>query len=46
MAYRTLRITDVGPLSVEGLTWHPLRHALDVRGFGLNAYSAAAPATS
>ena len=42
MPYRTLRITDVGPLSVEGLTWHPLRHALDVRGFGLNAYSAAA----
>ena len=43
MAYRTLRIADVGPLSVDGLTWHPLRHALDVRGFGLNAYSAAAP---
>ena len=43
MPYRTLRIADVGPLSVEGLTWHPLRHALDVRGFGLNAYSAAAP---
>lgn len=42
MPYRTLRIADVGPLSVEGLTWHPLRHALDVRGFGLNAYSAAA----
>ncbi len=43
MAYRTLSIADVGPLSVDGLTWHPLRHALDVRGFGLNAYSAAAP---
>src|SRR5829696_687307 len=43
MPYRTLRIADVGPLSVEGLRWHPLRHALDVRGFGLNAYSAAAP---
>jgi hypothetical protein len=42
MAYRTLTIADVGPLSVDGLTWHPLRHALDVRGFGLNAYSAAA----
>ena len=39
MAYRTLTIAEVGPLSVDGLSWHPLRHALDVRGFGLNAYS-------
>jgi hypothetical protein len=43
MAFQTLRIADVGPLSIDGLRWHPLRHALDVRGFGVNAYSAVAP---
>jgi quercetin dioxygenase-like cupin family protein len=27
---------------VEGLTWHPVRRHLDVRSFGMNAYTAAA----
>ena len=41
MAFRILSISDdVEPLEIDGLHWHPLRHALDVRGFGLNAYSA------
>ena len=43
MAFRILSISDdVEPLEIDGLHWHPLRHTLDVRGFGLNAYSAAA----
>ncbi len=44
MAYRALRISDVEPISaVEGtLLWHPLRHALGVTGFGVNAYTAPA----
>ena len=42
MAFRILSISDdVEPLEIDGLHWHPLRHTLDVRGFGLNAYSAA-----
>ncbi len=42
MAFRALRISDVEPISaVEGtLLWHPLRHALGVTGFGVNAYTA------
>ncbi len=43
MAFRILSITDdVEPLEIDNLRWHPLRHTLDVRGFGLNAYSAEA----
>src|ERR671911_1520817 len=43
MAFRILSISDdVEPLEIDGLHWHPLRHRLDVRGFGLNAYSAVA----
>lgn len=42
MAFRTLSIANVGPIAIDNLRWHPLRHTLDVRGFGLNAYSAAA----
>lgn len=42
MAFRTLRIDELDPIDVAGLRWHPVRHALDVRGFGVNAYSAAA----
>jgi len=42
MAFRILSISDdVEPLRIDGMRWHPLRHVLDVRGFGLNAYSAA-----
>jgi mannose-6-phosphate isomerase-like protein (cupin superfamily) len=42
MAFRTLRIDELDPIEVAGLRWHPVRHALGVRGFGVNAYSAAA----
>ena len=40
MAFRTLHIDELDPVSVAGLRWHPLRHALGVGGFGVNAYSA------
>jgi tetratricopeptide (TPR) repeat protein len=42
MAFRTVRISDVEPIAVvnDSLRWHPLRHALGVTGFGVNAYSA------
>ena len=40
MAFRTLRIDELEPISVAGVRWHPLRHTLGVRGFGVNAYSA------
>jgi mannose-6-phosphate isomerase-like protein (cupin superfamily) len=39
MAFRTLRIDELDPIEVAGLRWHPVRHALGVRGFGVNAYS-------
>jgi mannose-6-phosphate isomerase-like protein (cupin superfamily) len=39
MAFRTLRIDELDPIEVAGVRWHPLRHALGVRGFGVNAYS-------
>jgi tetratricopeptide (TPR) repeat protein len=40
---RVIRIDDVESLPVLGgeLQWHPLRHALGVRAFGINAYTAA-----
>jgi mannose-6-phosphate isomerase-like protein (cupin superfamily) len=39
MAFRTLRLDELDPIEVAGVRWHPLRHALGVRGFGVNAYS-------
>src|SRR5215216_2230045 len=42
MAFRTLRIDELQPIDVAGLRWHPVRHALGVRGFGVNAYSGGA----
>jgi mannose-6-phosphate isomerase-like protein (cupin superfamily) len=42
MAFRTLRIDQLDPIEVAGVRWHPVRHALGVRGFGVNAYSASA----
>jgi len=39
MAFRTLRIDELDPIAVTGLRWHPVRHALGVRAFGINAYS-------
>jgi mannose-6-phosphate isomerase-like protein (cupin superfamily) len=40
---RVIHIDDVGPLAVlDGqLQWHPLRHELGIRPFGMNAYTAA-----
>jgi tetratricopeptide (TPR) repeat protein len=42
MPYRAVRIADVQPVhALDGkLLWHPLRHALGVTGFGVNAYTA------
>ena len=42
MAFRTLHIDKLEPIEVAGLRWHPVRHALGVGGFGINAYSAGA----
>jgi quercetin dioxygenase-like cupin family protein len=39
MAFRTLRIDELDPIAVTGLRWHPVRHALGVHAFGVNAYS-------
>jgi quercetin dioxygenase-like cupin family protein len=39
MAFRTLRIDELEPIAVTGLRWHPVRHALGVHAFGVNAYS-------
>jgi quercetin dioxygenase-like cupin family protein len=39
MAFRSLRIDDLDPIAVAGVRWHPVRHALGVRAFGVNAYS-------
>jgi mannose-6-phosphate isomerase-like protein (cupin superfamily) len=42
MAFRTLQISDLEPVeALDGkLLWHPLRHALGVQAFGVNAYTA------
>jgi tetratricopeptide (TPR) repeat protein len=44
MPFSAVRISEVEPISVvDGtLRWHPLRHALGVTGFGVNAYTAVA----
>jgi mannose-6-phosphate isomerase-like protein (cupin superfamily) len=42
MPFRTIRIDELDPIEVAGLRWHPLRHALGVRAFGVNAYSGGA----
>lgn len=44
MPARTVRIDEVPEITVVDGTirWHPLRHHLGVRAFGVNAYSAAA----
>jgi Tetratricopeptide repeat len=36
---RVARIDDVQPLEVAGVHWHPMRHTLGIRSFGMNAYS-------
>lgn len=43
MSHRVAHITEV-PIAnspVEGLAWRPVRHHLDVRAFGTNAYTGA-----
>src|SRR5215210_1733333 len=42
MAFRTLRLSDIEPIHAAGLNWLPLRHLLDARAFGVNAYTASA----
>jgi mannose-6-phosphate isomerase-like protein (cupin superfamily) len=42
MPFRTIRIDELDPIEVAGLRWHPVRHALGVRAFGVNAYSGGA----
>jgi tetratricopeptide (TPR) repeat protein len=37
---RVARIDEIEPVSVAGGLYHPLRRALGVRAFGINAYSA------
>src|SRR5262245_37253058 len=37
---RVVRIDEVEPVAVAGGLYHPLRRALGVRAFGINAYSA------
>ena len=38
MPFRSLRIDDLDPIAVAGVQWHPVRHALGLRAFGVNAY--------
>ena len=44
MSFRVAHVDEVPavPAPVEGLTWHPVRHTLDIRAFGTNAYTGAA----
>ena len=44
MSVRVAQIHEVPAAAapVEGLTWHPVRHTLDIKSFGTNAYTAAA----
>ena len=42
MAFRTVRLDRLEPIRVAGLHWLPLRHELNVRAFGVNAYTAPA----
>ena len=45
MSFRTARPEEIPPEDTpveEGLTWHPVRHHLDIEAFGCNAYTGAA----
>ena len=44
MSARVTHVDEVPAVAapVEGLTWHPIRHTLDITSFGTNAYRAAA----
>lgn len=43
MSHRVAHVTEIPavPSPVEGLAWRPVRHHLDVRAFGTNAYTGA-----
>ena len=43
MSFRVSHVTEVPtvPPPVAGLEWRPVRHHLDIRAFGTNAYTAA-----
>jgi mannose-6-phosphate isomerase-like protein (cupin superfamily) len=43
VSHRVAHVTEVPavPSPVEGLVWRPVRHHLDVRAFGTNAYTGA-----
>ena len=43
MSHRVAQVSEIpSHLAVDGrLRWHPVRHHLDVKGFGTNAYTAA-----
>ena len=45
MSHRVTQVAEIpGHTVLDGqLRWHPVRHHLDVKGFGTNAYSAAQP---
>jgi mannose-6-phosphate isomerase-like protein (cupin superfamily) len=45
VSVRVSHVTEVPtvPSPVEGLVWRPVRHHLDVRSFGTNAYTGASP---
>ena len=45
MSFRVSHVTEVPtvPPPVEGLEWRPVRHHLDIRAFGTNAYVGRAP---
>ena len=44
MSVRVTHVDEVPavPAPVEGLTWLPIRHTLDIRAFGTNAYTGGA----
>jgi tetratricopeptide (TPR) repeat protein len=40
---RHVHLDDLAEISLDELTWHPVRRALGVTGFGVNAWSAKMP---
>jgi tetratricopeptide (TPR) repeat protein len=41
-ATRVARIDEIAPIPIEDVNFHPMRHELGVRAFGVNAFSASA----
>lgn len=42
-SWQSVRIEEIEPIEVAGVSWRPLRRTLGVEAFGINAYTAAAP---